>query len=250
MPHWNTPRPLVGVVSDTRQLGLHPSNVVGNKYITALIESAGVNPVMIPSLDSDVDFAGLLTRLDGLYITGSPSNLMPSNYGAAPIGGEVLRDQLRDRASLALIAAALDTDLPVFGVCRGCQELNVVMGGTLHQQVHDVPGMLDHREDKSQPLEIQYGPAHPVALTKGGVLAGFCETKNPIVNSVHGQAIDRLGDGLEIEATAPDGLVEGIRVAGTKFALGVQWHPEWRSTENAFSHALFQAFGVACGTEQ
>ncbi len=239
-------KPLVGVVSDTRQLGLHPSNVVGNKYISALVESADTIPLMIPSLGADINFSSLLSRLDGLYITGSPSNLMPSAYGAAPVGGEVLRDQPRDRASLGLIKAALDIDLPIFGICRGCQELNVAMGGTLHQQVYNVDGMLDHREDKTQPLEIQYGPAHRVELTDRGFLAGLCETKNPVVNSVHGQAIDRLGDGLEIEANAPDGLVEAIRLPGAKFTLAVQWHPEWRSTENPFSHALFQAFGAAC----
>jgi len=136
--------------------------------------------------------------------------------------------------------------VPVFGICRGFQELNVAFGGTLHQRVHEVQGFLDHRDDETQPLEVQYGPAHDVTLEPGGVLRSLSANDRVRVNSLHSQGIERLGSELAIEARAPDGLIEAFRVARAPgFALAVQWHPEWQVMSNSFSRALFAAFGQA-----
>jgi putative glutamine amidotransferase len=137
--------------------------------------------------------------------------------------------------------------LPLFGICRGFQELNVALGGTLHQAVHDVPGRMDHREPKDQPLDVQYGPAHPVHLTAGGTLQQLLGVGEIQVNSIHGQGIDQLAPGLLAEATAPDGQIEAVRVRDAKaFAMAVQWHPEWKVLDNPDSVKIFTAFGNAC----
>ncbi len=136
--------------------------------------------------------------------------------------------------------------MPVFGICRGFQEMNVAFGGTLHQKLHEVPGNLDHRDDESQPLEVQYGPAHEVMLEPGGVLRALSASERVQVNSLHSQGIDRLGAELVVEARAPDGVIEAFRVRDARrFALAVQWHPEWQVMSNPFSRALFAAFGEA-----
>lgn len=238
--------PLVGIPADLKDIGPHPNHVVGDKYIRAVSEGAGCLPLLIPALGDWYDVDDLLGRLDGLFFTGSVSNVHPARYGAAPDSHSVPpHDPARDATTLPLLRRALDRGLPVFAVCRGFQELNVVMGGTLHPRVHDVPGLMDHREDKTAPLEVQYGPAHPVALTSGGAFARITGRDALTVNSVHGQGIRDLGAGLTVEATAPDGLVEAVSVTGHPFALAVQWHPEWRFWEDAASTALFRAFGEA-----
>jgi len=136
--------------------------------------------------------------------------------------------------------------VPVFGICRGFQEMNVAFGGTLHQKLHEVPGYLDHRDDGTQPLEVQYGPAHEVTLEPGGVLRALAASDRIQVNSLHNQGIDRLGAELAVEARAPDGVIEAFRVRDAqRFALAVQWHPEWKVMSNPFSRALFAAFGQA-----
>ena len=136
--------------------------------------------------------------------------------------------------------------VPVLAICRGFQEVNVAFGGTLYQKVHEQPGFMDHRENKDDPLDVQYGPAHDIALVPGGVLAGLAGDTRATVNSLHGQGVRRLGEGLVVEAQAPDGLVEAFRHDGPAFMLAVQWHPEWKVRENAFYLATFRAFGDAC----
>jgi putative glutamine amidotransferase len=141
---------------------------------------------------------------------------------------------------------AVERGIPVFGICRGFQEMNVAFGGTLHQNLHEVPGFLDHRDDESQPLDIQYGPAHDVVLEKGGMLRELAGTDRIRVNSLHGQGVDQLSDKLVVEARAPDGVIEAFRVKNApRFALAVQWHPEWKVMSNEFSRALFAAFGAS-----
>ena len=158
-----------------------------------------------------------------------------------------MHDGERDLLAFALIPAAIRVGLPLLAICRGFQELNVAFGGSLHQEVHALPGLGRHREDKAEPLEVQYGPAHEVRFAAGGLLARITARDSAQVNSLHGQGIDRLGDGLLIDAVAPDGLIEAIVVADAPgFALGVQWHPEWRVQESEVSMAIFQAFGDAC----
>ncbi|MBP2293922.1 gamma-glutamyl-gamma-aminobutyrate hydrolase family protein [Azospirillum rugosum] len=240
-------KPLIGVPACARMMGEHPFHVVGDKYVRAVSDGAGGMPLLIPALGTALDMEEVAGRLDGLLVTGSKSNLEPHRYGGAPSEPGTLHDPQRDDTTLPLIRAALEMGVPLLGICRGFQELNVALGGTLHQSVHSIPGYDDHREDERTPLAVQYGPAHTVRLTPGGVLAGLAGGAAEVrVNSLHGQGIDRLANGLVVEATAQDGLVEAVRVAGAPaFALAVQWHPEWRFWENPLSAALLRAFGAA-----
>jgi putative glutamine amidotransferase len=237
-------RPLIGIPADRRLLGKHPFHMVGEKYARAVLEAAGAAPLLIPALAEELGFEELLERLDGLVFTGSPSNVEPHRYQGPPSAPGTLHDPARDATTLPLIRKAVAAGVPVFGICRGFQEMNVAFGGTLHQKVHEVPGHLDHRDDESQPLEVQYGPAHDVTLEPGGVLRALAAGDRVKVNSLHSQGIDRLGAELAVEARAPDGLVEAFRVrAARRFAVAVQWHPEWQVMSNPFSRALFAAFG-------
>ncbi|WP_115573661.1 gamma-glutamyl-gamma-aminobutyrate hydrolase family protein [Xanthomonas campestris] len=238
--------PLVGLPTDRSLHGPHPFLAAGEKYVRAVVEAAGAQPVLLPSLQPPLDAGAWLQRLDGLLLTGAISNVEPHHYSDEPSWEGNPHDPARDATSLALIPQALARGLPVLAICRGLQEVNVALGGRLHQRVHEVPGLADHREDRSAPLDTQYGPAHPVQLQPGGWLAAMSDTAQVQVNSLHGQGIATLAAGLVVEATAPDGLIEAFRGPGPGFLLAVQWHPEWRVTQHPFYRAIFQAFGEAC----
>jgi putative glutamine amidotransferase len=240
-------RPLIGIPADRRIVGLHPFHMVGEKYVRAVLTGADAIPFLIPALGEELGLDELLPRLDGVLFTGSPSNVEPRHYDGTPSAPGTLHDPERDATTLPLIRKAVRAGVPVLGVCRGFQEMNVVFGGTLHQKVHEVTGYSDHRDDESQPLEVQYGPAHDVILEPGGLLRAMADSDRIRVNSLHSQGVDRLGPGLEVEARAPDGLIEAFRVRqASSFAVAVQWHPEWNAMSNPFSRALFAAFGAAC----
>ena len=240
----NAKKPLVGIPCDHRMIGPHPFHAVGEKYIVAARDGAGAIPVLIPVLETPIEIDEILDAVDGVLLTGSPSNVAPRQYGGPAPRTGVLQDERRDATTLPLIKHIVGRGLPLLAVCRGFQELNVAYGGTLHQHVEEVPGRFDHREDKNAPLEQQYAPAHDVTLS--GELERIAGKKTIKVNSLHGQGIDRLAAGLAAEAVAPDGQIEGVRVKDARsFALGVQWHPEWRFWEDDFSKALFAAFGEA-----
>jgi putative glutamine amidotransferase len=237
---------MIGIPADRRVLGRHPFHCVGEKYIEAVARAADAIPVLIPALEDLIPVEALLDRVDGLLLTGSASNVEPHRYAGPTSDPDTLHDPHRDALTLPLIPLAVSSGVPVLGVCRGFQEMNVAFGGTLWQKVHEVPGFADHRENKAEPLEVQYGPAHEVELTRDGVLHGLAGRDRVMVNSVHGQGVRELGAGLAVEAQAPDGLVEAFRVRDARdFALAVQWHPEWQVMSNPFSHALFAAFGAA-----
>ena len=239
-------RPLIGITADRRVLGSHPFHVAGEKYARAVLDAAGGLPLLIPALAEELRLDELLARLDGILFTGSVSNVEPHLYSGPASAPGTLHDPARDATTLPLIRKSVAAGIPVFGVCRGFQEFNVAFGGTLHQKVHEVAGKLDHRDDETQPLEVQYGPAHEVRLEAGGVLRSLANSERVTVNSLHSQGIDRLADGLVVEARAPDGLVEAFRVAeSAAFAMAVQWHPEWKVMSNPFAVALFAAFGDA-----
>lgn len=240
-------KPLIGIPADRRLLGNHWFHCIGEKYIRAVAEAAGATPVLVPSLGGEHDLDWIVERCDGVLLTGSPSNVEPHRYAGPPSEPGTWHDPERDETTLPLIPMALKAGLPLLAICRGHQELNVALGGTLHQKVHEVPGYSNHREDPAQPVDVQYGPAHEVELLAGGLfeqLAGGARTIR--VNSLHSQGIDRLAPGLEVEARAPDGVIEAVRVRdAARFAVGVQWHPEWKAMDNDFSRALFAAFGDA-----
>lgn len=227
----------------------HPFHVAGEKYLTALADAAGVLPLVMPALNDAALLTTLLDRVDGIFLTGAYSNVEPRHYGGAASRSDVLHDPARDVVTLPLIQRAIDKSVPLFAVCRGFQEVNVALGGTLHQHVEEVGGYNDHREDTGEPLDVQYGPAHVVNLIEGGTLYGIAGSATATVNSLHSQGVAQLGENLTVEAVADDGLIEAFRVDTHEgFALGVQWHPEWRVMENDFAQALYRAFGDACRT--
>lgn len=241
-------RPLIGIPADRRLLGPQAYHVAGEKYVTAALDAAGAIPVIIPALGRELNDEGLLESLHGLMFMGSPSNVEPHHYRGEPSADGTLHDPHRDATTLPLIPRAVAAGVPVLGICRGFQEMNVAYGGTLWQKLHEVPGYTDHREDTEQPFEQQYAAAHEVTLAPGGLLQRLAGGAGRIeVNSLHSQGVRELGVGLTIEAQAADGVIEAFRVtAARNFALAVQWHPEWRALENKFSTALFAEFGAAC----
>ena len=238
--------PLIGVTACTRQLGLHPFHIAGDKYLRAVVEGAEGMPLVIPALAELLDTAALIERLDGLLFTGSPSNVEPRHYQGTPSEAGTLHDAARDAVTLPLLRAAVAAGVPVLGICRGFQEMNVAFGGSLHQKVHEVGSFFDHRE-RGETLEEQYGLRHPVEIQPGGVFATLDLPARFEVNSIHGQGIERLAPGLRAEALAPDGLIEAVSVKEARtFACGVQWHPEWQVRSHPVYLALFKAFGSAC----
>lgn len=240
-------RPIIGVVSDRRLVGPHPFHMVGEKYLQAIADGADAYPVSLPSLAEGFDVLDIVDRLDGLFLTGSPSNVEPHHYMGDPSEPGTWHDPQRDLAALALIPAAIRVGMPLFAVCRGFQEMNVAFGGSLHQKVHEVPGRIMHKENPDDPLDTQYAPTHEVSFTGGGLLQRVTGRDGARVNSLHSQGVARLGEGLAVEAVAEDGLVEAFVVADTPgFNLSVQWHPEWKVRDNPVSLALFRAFGDAC----
>lgn len=242
--------PKVGLVCDRSVddgLALHRVN---DAYIAAVRDGAGALPLLIPALTPALPVAELLETFDGFCFTGAPSNVNPARYGGQGPRDPSLLDDARDAASLPLITAAIAAGKPVLAICRGFQELNVALGGTLHQHVAEQPGRMVHYEDESLPLEVQWGPAHTVDILPGGLLARIAGTGQAMVNSLHHQGVDRLAPGLHADAIAPDGQIEAVSMpAASGFLLGLQWHPEWRWSESDLSRAIFEAFGAVlkCG---
>ena len=239
-------KPLVAVPSCMKDVGGQPFHAVGDKYVRALAQVADVQPIILPNLDEFVDARSLLPLVDGLMLTGSPSNVHPSHYGAEHSSEHEPHDPARDAVTLPLIRTALDEGVPLLAICRGFQELNVVLGGTLHPAVHSLPGRIDHRSPHTGIMTSDYAPRHALALTPGGRAAQIFGSPSIEVNSLHRQAIDRLADGLVVEGIAPDGTIEAVSVKGARSsALGVQWHPEYCAIDNPDSVKLFRAFGSA-----
>lgn len=238
--------PLVGLPADTFLRGPHIFHGVGDKYVRSVALAADAMPVMIPSLGTLLKLPGLVSRLDGIVMTGSVSNVYPPHYGAKPTPQAEPHDDARDATTLDLIRIALDLGIPLFAICRGIQELNVALGGTLQSEVQEQPGKMDHREIQHDDMDTRYGPRHKIMLAPGGHLAHILDATDIEVNSLHRQAIARLAPSLQVEATAPDGTIEAVSVRQAKgFALGVQWHPEYKVMDNPDSVKIFAAFGDA-----
>lgn len=242
---------MIGVTSCNRSFDGGLYHAVGHNFVAAVKVAAGGMPMVVPStVETSTD--ALVCCMDGLLVTGSKSHINPAHYGAATATTDHIHDHDRDATTMPLIRAAISDGIPLLAICRGIQELNVAFGGTLHQQVQEIDGMIDHRKPDTDDPDIRHAPRHGVDLTPDGVLAGLArelciEPKSLRVNSLHEQAIDRLAPNLVVEAVAEDGTIEAVRVEDAKaFAIGVQWHPEYKSLENPFSAALFKAFGAAC----
>ena len=237
-------RPLVLVPACNRMLGELCYHVAASKYVDA-VRLAGCQPLIIPSV-APPDVGALLDVAHGLLLTGSPSNVHPQHYEETVLDESLPLDPTRDAWILPIIPKVLARGMPLFAICRGFQEANVALGGTLHQAVHQVQGFADHRDREDDPLEVQYASAHDVVIEPGGVLARLLEADRVAVNSLHGQGINRLASRSRVEARAPDGLVEAFSVRDAPgFALAVQWHPEWNAEQNPVSMRLLDAFGDA-----
>jgi len=252
--------PLIGVNACTQHLpGKHPSFMAGEKYIQAAALGAGGIPLVIPALAEALPLSQLIHNLDGLLLTGSPSNIEPFHYRGEPSAPGTQHDPRRDATTLPLVRAAIAAGVPLLGICRGFQEMNVALGGTLHQVLHETGRYLEHREDQGTSLEDQYNTlGHAIRITPGSLLSAIWPSSPDVgVNSLHGQGVKDLAPGLEIEAVAEDGLIEAFSVRDAKsFALAVQWHPEWQwhpgpgVGEFPFYRAILKAFGDACRLRQ
>jgi putative glutamine amidotransferase len=239
--------PFIGIPCCLRSINERAFHTVSERYPNAIIDAAGCLPILIPSIGPKIDLGALLDGLDALLLTGSPSNVEPSHYGGPPSQEGTLHDPDRDATTLPLIREAVRRDLPILAICRGIQELNVALGGTLHQRIFEMPGRFNHRRRKGpMTIDERYGPAHGVQLSAGGRLIDLAGTDELMVNSLHGQGIDRPAPDLLVEAVAPDGQIEAVSLPGARFVVGVQWHPEYKALENPFSRALFAAFAQAC----
>ena len=237
-------KPVVLVPACNRMLGNHCFHVAAKQYVDA-VWLARCQPLIVPGANPD-ELDDLLQIADGVLLSGSPSNVHPSWFNENVLDESLPLDPLRDAWTLPIIPKVVALGMPLFAICRGFQEANVALGGSLHQAVHQVEGYADHRDRDDDAVEVQYGIAHDVAIEPGGVLERLLETPVIAVNSLHGQGVKRLAPGLRVEARAPDGLVEAFSVVDApSFALGVQWHPEWHATENPVSMRLLAAFGAA-----
>lgn len=225
----------------------HLYQVMTHKYITPLVDIADCVPVLVPTCCGTEDLERYLDMADGVYLTGAGSNIDPSLYGQENLTPEKTQDPDRDNFDIPLIRAALDRGMPIFAICRGMQEINVALGGNIHQKLYTVPGVMDHRENPEDPVDKQYADSHGVALQAQSWLAEAVGRQDIQVNSLHGQGIDRLAEGLEVLGRAPDGTIEAFHApAISPFMVGVQWHPEWQAMKNPVSIKLFEAFGEAC----
>ena len=241
-------KPLVGISCCTKLFGPYgmPNHAASDTYVRATDLVVRAVPVLLPANGEAADLETLVTRLDGLILTGSRSNVQPALYGGPPHPDGTPEDARRDALTLPMIRAAITAGLPVLAICRGLQELNVALGGTLHQRLQDLPGRLDHSTPVVPLARMRTAKAHTVRVAPGSWLHRRAETREVAVNSLHNQGIDRLAPGLVVEGTAPDGTIEAVRVASAPgFAVGVQWHPEYDYETDALSRRIFAAFGEA-----
>jgi putative glutamine amidotransferase len=241
-----SPTPLIGIAADVKDIDGYRWHAASETYLKAITTGLGGIPLIIPSLAGAIDIETLLDRLDGVFMTGSRSNVHPSEYGETAGPRTEPYDRQRDAMTLPLIRAAIRRGVPLLAVCRGMQELNVALGGSLVPEVQELVGRSDHRAPVSDIQDERFAIRQDVAVDPAGTLAAILDAPAIRVNSLHRQAVGRLAGGLVVEATAPDGTVEAVRVAGAPgFAIGVQWHPEYWVESDAPSSKIFAAFGRA-----
>ena len=244
------PKPLVCVSASVIEVEnrRYPVHATGTKNIDAVERFAGCVPVMLPALGDRLAVESFVERIDGLVLTGGRANVEPHHYDGPPFPDDEPIDPERDATALAMVRACVAAEVPVFGICRGIQEMNVALGGSLHYRLHLLEGTDDHRMPRRDDVTIEevFRLRHPVRLTRGGLFERLAGTSEVMVNSLHGQGIDTLAGALEVEAVTPDGVVEGVRLKDDRtFTVGVQWHAEWKPEEHVLSRKLFEEFGRA-----
>lgn len=241
-------KPLVGISCCIKLFGKYEmrSHGASDTYVRAVDEVVGGVSVLVPANGDHADIKTLLSRLDGIILTGSRSNVQPTLYGGPPHPEDTPEDAARDAVTMRLIRAAIGQAIPLLAICRGLQELNVALGGTLHQRLQDLPGRIDHSTPLHPDARIRQGKAHDVLLTPCSWLRRLADQDRISVNSLHNQGIDQLAPGLMVEGTATDGTIEAVQLANSPgFVVGVQWHPEYDFGTDPLSHALFESFGQA-----
>ena len=241
-------KPLIGISCCSKAFGLYamPNHAASDTYVRAVDQVMDGVSVLIPANGKTADVETLVARLDGIILTGSRSNVQPSLYDGPPHPEGTPEDSARDGTTLRLIRAAIAAGIPVFAICRGLQELNVALGGSLHQRLQDMPGRMDHSTPLNPNPRIRTGKAHGVRIVPGSWLHRIAGTTTIPVNSLHNQGIDRLAPGLVVEGTAPDGTIEAVRLpTAAALTIGVQWHPEYDFGTDSVSRNLFAAFAAA-----
>ncbi len=244
------PRPLVGVSAsvmefESRRYRVHGT---GAKNIDAVERFTGCVPVLLPPLGERLDIESFVERIDGLVLTGGRANVEPHHYDGPPFPNDEPIDPERDVTVLAMVRACVAAEVPVFGICRGIQEMNVALGGSLHYRLHLLDDKDDHRMPRHDDVTVEeiFRLRHPVRLARGGLFERLAGVPEVMVNSLHGQGIDALAGALEVEAVTPDGVIEGVRLKDDRtFTVGVQWHAEWKPEEHDLSRRLFEEFGRA-----
>lgn len=249
-PSRTSPRPLVGVVASVVDLanGRFAGHVTGAKNVEALERFSDCVPIIVPALRERLDIDEFVHRIDGLLLTGGRANVEPHHFNGEPFPEDEVVDPDRDYTALPLVRACVEHEVPIFGICRGIQEMNVALGGTLHYRLHLLDGVDDHRmpQYEAPPPEEVFRLRHELRLTPGGLFDELADGKPVRVNSLHGQGIDQVASRFVVEALAEDGVIEGIRLRDDPtFTVGVQWHAEWQPETHAFGRALFERFGEA-----
>jgi putative glutamine amidotransferase len=238
--------PLVLLSADHRLIDGLGWHMTPAPYVEAVLAGAGAMPVLLPALGGALDLDAILARVDGVLLTGSRSNVHPSLYGVEPTVDHEPFDTARDATTLPLARRAVDLGVPLFAICRGYQELNVALGGSLATEIQTFEGRMDHRAPDTPVWDDRFAIRHPVRVVREGCIGRIVEADTIEVNSLHRQGVARLADRLAVEATAPDGTIEAVRVVdATAFAVGVQWHPEYWVRSDGPSARLFAAFGAA-----
>ena len=241
-------KPLVGISCCTKLFGTFgmPNHAASDTYVRAVDQVMGAVPVLVPANGDNADVDTLIARLDGVILTGSRSNVQPRLYQGPPHAEGTPEDAKRDATTMRLIRAAVGAGIPVFAICRGLQELNVALGGSLHQRLQDLPDRFDHSTPLHPNGRIRTGKAHAIRVAPGSWLHRVAGAATIAVNSLHNQGIDRLAPGLAVEGTAPDGTIEAVRLPSSPgLTIGVQWHPEYDFATDAVSRGLFAAFAAA-----
>ena len=246
-------RPVIGVIGNAYVVeSRYMTQLVGTNNLRAVAEVANALPLMFAGSPRVTDIADVLAAVDGVLLTGARANVHPSRFNTAPHAKHEPYDEERDALSLPLITACIACGMPIFGICRGFQEINVALGGSLHPEIRELPGRMNHRMPRLENGDIHPDPEvifadrHDVSLVAGGVFARLLGQDRIRVNSLHGQGILELGRRVVVEGVAEDGTIEAISIADAPgFALGAQWHAEHDPQVNPINRALFQAFGEA-----
>ena len=240
-------KPVVGIIANRFMINdQYPAQATGSMNIEAIAQLAGAVPLIIPGLPDCVDIGEIMGVCDGFLLTGGRPNVHPEEYGHEPTEAHGAFDRGRDRVALPLIRACVEAGQPVLGICRGFQEFNVAMGGTLHPEIRDLPGRMNHRMPPDGTLEEKFAYRHMVHFSPGSPLTRMFGAGEVLVNSLHGQGIEEPGRRVVIEGRAPDGTAEAMTIEDAPgFAMAVQWHPEYNAAIDAASRRLFETFGDA-----